>query len=59
MGNGRIEDLVQLRLLIDLKASKIKRSGDPASCVEIFENVKNQELQRVNKENCLVQKFCV
>ena len=56
----RVDDIFHLKQIVDLKNNKLKdkalASNDQDS-TNVFDEVKNRELQRINKENSMLQRF--
>lgn len=53
----RVDDIFHLKQIVDLKNNKLKdkalASNDNDS-TNVFDEVKNRELQRINKENSML-----
>lgn len=56
----RVDDIFHLKQIVDLKNNKLKdkalASNDQDS-TNVFDEVKNREIQRINKENSMLQRF--
>ena len=56
----RVDDIFHLRQLVDLKNYRLKDKAQALNdndCTSVFDEVKNRELQRVNKENSMLARF--
>ena len=56
----RVDDIFHLKQIVDIKNNKLKdkalASNDQDS-TNVFDEVKNREIQRINKENSMLQRF--
>lgn len=56
----RVDDIFHLKQIVDIKNHKLKdkalASNDQDS-TNVFDEVKNREIQRINKENSMLQRF--
>jgi len=56
----RVDDIFHLKQIVDIKNDKLKdkalASNDQDS-TSVFDEVKNREIQRINKENSMLQRF--
>lgn len=56
----RVDDIFHLRQLVDLKNYKLKDKAaalNDNDCTAVFDEVKNREIQRVNKENSMLVRY--
>ena len=56
----RVDDIFHLKQIVDLKNNKLKDKAlakNDQDSTNTFDEVKNREVQRINKENSMLQRF--
>ena len=56
----RVDDIFHLKQIVDIKNNKLKDkaiSSNDQDSTCVFDEVKSREIQRINKENSLLQRF--
>lgn len=56
----RVDDIFHLKQIVDIKNNKLKDkalANNDQDSANVFEEVKSREIQRINKENSMLQRF--
>lgn len=55
-----MDDIFHLKQIVDIKNNKLKDkalANNDQDSANVFEEVKSREIQRINKENSMLQRF--
>jgi uncharacterized membrane protein YfhO len=55
-----VDDIFHLKQIVDIKNNKLKDkalANNDQDSANVFEEVKSREIQRINKENSMLQRF--